>query len=299
VRAVLIGATQGRAAGVADRDHRGLYAGGVVLQLGCGIRVTRVACVRALKGVAPDGRMVCAEGAVASLDPDTATVGRFEAMPGGEALDLHHGLVHGGRRCLAVTGRDEVWVGEARHDVRGGGDRAHPNHLFVVDGALWVTRGARGDVLRLCDGRTVDLADGVVHDGVVTDDGVWFTAVDGRLLRMDVEMGAVVATDLADLDDRKGPLGWCRGLAFVDGLAWVGFTRLRATANRARLAWVRGALRGRQVATSHPTRLVAYDLAAGRKVREVMLEEHGLHALFGVHAIPTHGEGVQRPGGEP
>ncbi|MEO0604164.1 MAG: hypothetical protein AAF211_22195, partial [Myxococcota bacterium] len=199
---------------------------------------------------------------------------------------LHHVITHEGIRCVAVTARDEVWMDERRIRIADPAQHAHPNHLFVWHGALWVTRGGLGDTRPVDAPRAVPLADVVVHDGVVTPEGAWFTTVDGRLVRLD-DTGHTETVDLTDLDDRSPPLGWCRGLGFADGLAWVGFTRLRATTNRSRLAWVRGALRGRQRATVHPTRLVAYDLAAGRKVHEVCVEPFGLDAVFGLYFSPT------------
>lgn len=276
----VIGGRQARRAGVADLDHRVLYDRGVVAHVTAdGLRDVRlVTTVRCLKGVAPDGRWLCSEGALLGFDPVTGRVEAPTAVPGGDPLDLHHAL---GRRRLAVTGRDEVWWDGEVHVLAKG---SHPNHLFVVDRTPWVTCGARGRAQTLDGDQSWPLADVVVHDGVVRPDGVWFTAVDGRLVRLDPESGHTDQIDLADLDVRAPPLGWCRGLAFVDGLAWVGFTRLRATATRQRLAWVRGALRGRPMASRHPTRLVAYDLSSGHKVREIELEAHGLNALFGIHS---------------
>ncbi len=277
----VIGGRQGRSAGVLDRDHRGLYDHGVVARItDHGLEdVQLVPTVRCFKGISPDGRWLCSEGAVLSFDPHQGRLGPPRPLAGGDALDLHHLL---GENVLAVTARDEVWVDGRIHAVSAG-RRAHPNHLFAVEDQVWVTRGAAGDVLALDSERCWSIADVVVHDGVVTDDGIWFTTVDGRLVRLDPERGVTRTVDLVEMDDRPPPLGWCRGLAFSRELAWVGFTRLRATATRSRLAWVRGALRGRTVATTHPTRLVAYDLAAGRKVRELDVEPCGFGAIFGLH----------------
>ncbi|MEM6927468.1 MAG: hypothetical protein AAF602_11090 [Myxococcota bacterium] len=288
MRGWVVGGRQARTAGVRDRDHRALYDRGVV----AGITPDRLIDVehsrdaRCFKGIAADGRQLCSEGAVWPFDPETGRRGSMTEIEGGDALDLHHVVTHEASRCLAVTARDEVWIGDRRHRIADPAQRAHPNHLFQWCGALWVTRGALGDARPVDTPRPVEIADVVVHDGVVTPEGVWFTAVDGRLVRLD-QAGRTETIDLTELDDRPAPLGWCRGLGFADGLAWVGFSRLRTTAHRSRLAWVRGALRGRQVATTHPTRLVAYDLGARRKIHEVCVEPFGLDAVFGLYFSPT------------
>ena len=50
---------------------------------------------------------------------------------------------------------------------------------------------------------------------------------------------------------RDEPLGWCHGLAFAAGLAWVGFTRIRATRARERLYVSRALVRSAWGAPSH------------------------------------------------
>jgi hypothetical protein len=62
----------------------------------------------------------------------------------------------------------------------------------------------------------------------------------------------------------------------------VGFTRIRATRLRENLAWVRGRLRGRPVATRRPTRAVGVELGSGRVIAEVALAPAGLDAVFSI-----------------
>lgn len=297
----LVGGRQARSASVWDSDHRALYDAGVLLGLAPDgtVPVTRVTPdVRCLKGVSwhDDGVLTCSETAVVAFDPRTHRFAAPIPVPGGDDLDLHHVVDHDGRTCIAVTGRDEVWIDDTVVHVGDDRGRAHPNHLWAAAGGLWVTRGALGDVRSVATGRTLPIADVVIHDGVVRPEGVWFTTVDGRLVLLDPVTGERRTTlDLLRFEDRDAPLGWCRGLAFGDGWCWVGFTRLRATRTRQRLAWARGALRGRPMATHHPTRVVAYDLAAGRKVAEVDVERFGMHAVFGiVPDISAPGERAER-----
>ena len=72
-----------------------------------------------------------------------------------------------------------------------------------------------------------------VHDGLVHEARVWCTAVDGP-----------------------------------GEQTWVGRTRLQATTNRRRLAWMPAQLQGTLSPVSHPTRVFE-------------LESRGVHAVFG------------------
>ncbi|HHO52357.1 MAG TPA: hypothetical protein ENK18_16170 [Deltaproteobacteria bacterium] len=306
MRLWIAGATQGRSASALARSHAALYTQAVLASLEVGSRPPAVEVVlrhrgrhglgHAFKGVsrAGDTLLLCTEGEVVVVRGDRIL--RTETHPW--LNDVHHAAQIGDALHVVSTGTDAVIV-EGRFlpvipgvappssDVRSMDlrpHRAHPNHLFVVGGRPHVTRGLLGDAIALHDRATRwALADVVVHDGVVRSDGIWFTAVDGRLICVDPTAGRIVRTvALAPLGHRAPPLGWCRGLAFVDGIAWVGFTRLRATWSRRNLAWARGLLRGRVVASPHPTRLVGYDLGAEAQIGEVLVEEIGLDAIFGL-----------------
>ncbi|MBX2803264.1 MAG: hypothetical protein KTR31_36630 [Myxococcales bacterium] len=298
-----VGGRQGRAASVADRDHGGLYAEAVLARVPLAEASARpVLTYRGpggrgdcFKGVSIDveGLLVCTEAEV--LRVRGGAVQARTSLP--SFNDVHHARQLEGSLHVASTGCDGVVV-EGRFVAVGDGvvppsedvrtadlrpHRWHPNHLFGVEGRAFVTRGMAGDAVALDGSAHWPLSDGVVHDGVVCADGVWFTAVDGRLLRVDPGRGVVDReVRLTELDERSPPLGWCRGLVFTGSVAWVGFSRLRATAARQRLAWVRGALRGRQMASSHPTRITGYDLRTCAKVAEIELPGAGIDAVFGL-----------------
>lgn len=287
------GGRQARPAGVADRRHRALYDQGVLLWLDPDTGALT-------PGRTAPGRL----GAPSLAGGELVLCTERSVLRGAEEIsrpwmaDVHHALVHEGRLwavCTAIDAlvSDEEWLPVDPQARRPAGDvrdvalpraRSHPNHALAWDGALWVTRGLRGDVVST-DGRRWPLTDGiVVHDGVAADDGIWFTAVDGRLLRVDPAEGRVDrVVDLRQPDDGPEPLGWCRGICLRGDLVWVAFTRIRTTAWRARLAWTRGLLRGRPVATRRPTRVAAFERATGRRVREIPTE--GLDAIFGMCAV--------------
>jgi hypothetical protein len=120
-----------------------------------------------------------------------------------------------------------------------------------------------------------------VHDGVWHDGRVWFTTVDGHIVSVGDDPTDVRRLRVGQGTSVTGPLGWCRGLAIVDGAMWVGMTRLRATTARRHLAWVRAHLRGTQGPVSYPTRLMCLD---GRTIE---LESLGMDAVFGLLVTPS------------
>jgi hypothetical protein len=157
--------------------------------------------------------------------------------------------------------------------------RSHPNHVFYVGEEPWATRFEQRDAISLDNPeRRIPLAVERVHDGLVVGDRIYFTSVDGKILIADPATLAVEQTiDLADFHDRNDLLGWCRSIAVDGNLAWVGFSRFRATKIRENVGWVaRGARRVR------PTHIALYDLARGECLCELELEDYGLSAVFSI-----------------
>ena len=295
----LAAAHQARAAAVTDRDHEALYDRALLLQWGSVVGRYTTGDGHpghALKGLSrgPSGALLaCTERELLWLDDDGAVRER-RSHP--QLNDVHHAIEHDGAIWVASTGADAVL------ELRGGGTtvhplagpvppgdlrhrhlkphRVHPNHLFVWAGQVWVTCLHQGHARSVRGGEVLPVDDERIHDGVVHEGRVWFTTVDGRVVATDGTRREVV--DLNRLDGGGDPLGWCRGLAFIDGLLWVGFTRLRATRWRHHLAWVRGRLRGRVEVSRRPTRVVGVDLQQQRIVRTIDLEGLGAHAVFGM-----------------
>ena len=294
-----------------DRDHGPLYQAGVVAELDpqTGRLASRLewrdpqwsgpAVGHCFKGASWDGDrlLLCTERQVLWVDPDGWRVTDRWTHP--YLNDVHHAAVIGGRLFVVSTGLDavlEVQRGEVvavhgaeaperdlrTEDLRP--HRDHPNHVFEADGRPWVTRFHHHDCLALDgSGRQIHLGGQRVHDGVVHQERVWFTSVDGHLLGADPRSGRLeVDLDLAAHDPLPHPAGWCRGLWLDDAVAWVGYTRIRATRFRSHLAWVRGAVRGAQVATHHPTRVQAHDRHTGSVVATVPTESAGVDAVFGI-----------------
>jgi hypothetical protein len=167
---------------------------------------------------------------------------------------------------------------------------AHPNYLFFLDGRPWVTRFQQRDAVPVDGHRngrgTFEVGIEGIHDGHVEGDRLFFTTVNGCVVTFDLATGERSVLDLNQIrkpdDDR--PLGWCRGLLSTgEDKAWVGFTRLRYTALRRNLSWIRHGFRETEHHRMQPTRIALYDLRKSSLLRQIDLETVGLGAVFSIH----------------
>ena len=156
---------------------------------------------------------------------------------------------------------------------------AHPNQVFLIGQEPWATRFEKRDAISLIDpSRRIDIAIERPHDGVVHGSDVYFTTVDGHIVIADTQTLQVRdVVDLASMHPRADLLGWTRGL-YVDGnRAWVGFSRIRPTKIRENVGWV---LRGFRKDIG--THIGCYDLEARKNIKQILLEEAGLGAVFSI-----------------
>lgn len=156
---------------------------------------------------------------------------------------------------------------------------AHPNYLFCVDDEIWTTRFHQGDAACLTDpGKVIPLSSERIHDGVVYDGLVFFTAVTGKILIANPR--TLKLEDVIDLNPIHDPdiqLGWCRGLKIHNGKIWVGFSRIRPTKFRENVSWV---MRGFKRAM--PTHIACYDTANSQCLTEIDLEPMGIGAVYSI-----------------
>jgi hypothetical protein len=158
--------------------------------------------------------------------------------------------------------------------------RGHPNHLLAHDGEVWVTRFELRDLAPLSDlTAPIDLGGERVHDGVVFGETAYLTMVDGHIVEVDLDARTIIGKHpLQPPEQPDQPLGWCRGLHFVDReRCWVGFSRIRPTKLRQTVQWIRA---GGNVGRA--TRVDLYDTNDWSVVHSVDLEKHGLNAVFSV-----------------
>jgi hypothetical protein len=223
--------------------------------------------------VAPDGRLfvtVTGLDAVAELERDGSLV-RLKSVIGGSVWDRFSQNVD--YRKVPTTKPHQ----------------SHPNYVFFLDGRPWVTRFEQRDAVPL-DGKSsgrepIHLGLDGVHDGHVAAKHVYFTAVNGFVLRFDLTTGQMQTFDLNAMRGtyRDRLLGWCRGILPIGTSVWVGLTRIRYTVLRHNLDWVRRGFRDSDRYPPAPTRIACYDLAQRQFAGDINLEGAGMNTVFSIH----------------
>ncbi|NDY74286.1 hypothetical protein DO021_20585 [Desulfobacter hydrogenophilus] len=102
----------------------------------------------------------------------------------------------------------------------------HPNHCFWFENSWWVTRFIQKDAICPETGEKWDFnLYGAPHDGIVTDDGVYFTTIQGTVIL--VKPNREMKTwNLRQLTGRT-QIGWGRGIMIEKNKAYIGFTKIR------------------------------------------------------------------------
>ncbi len=127
--------------------------------------------------------------------------------------------------------------------------QCHPNYIFWLNEQPWVTRCTPEDAICLSDqSKRINITrlskkslqeSLSVHDGIVKDDKVYFTSVDGCIIIADIKSLAVIETiELYNIKGYGDIRGWCRGLYIKNNLFYIGFSRLRKTKAKGKLAWL-------------------------------------------------------------
>jgi len=157
--------------------------------------------------------------------------------------------------------------------------KAHPNHLFMVDDEIWVTRFQQKDAICLNrPDRRIHIGIERVHDGCLVNGQLYFTTVNGAIVVANPSTLRIEEViDLTTMHDPELLLGWCRGILVEGTRAWVGFSRIRPTKFREAVGWVRTGFK-----QSLQTHIACYDLAARRCITEIELEDQSLNAVFSI-----------------
>lgn len=225
--------------------------------------------------------------------------------------DCHHIAVVGDHYFVASTGTDSVIELDAsfqlvrRYPIAGdevlsryGAESdfrkirntkphsAHPNFVQGWADDVWVTNFQYGRVEALKSQRRHVLSEHRVHDGAPAFDRIWFTAVNGTVIRLDPRDGKLDSVELAPMTRTDRSLGWCRGIAPLGAEdVLVGFSKLRETKARENLKWLGNKLLKQNFVISLPTRVARYDLARGVETWRFDLDEHGMDAVFSIHSV--------------
>jgi hypothetical protein len=160
--------------------------------------------------------------------------------------------------------------------------KAHPNFVFWIGKNVWVTRCDLKDAVCLSQaGARIDIGLQYIHDGLPCGGRLYFTAVDGRLIIVNLQTLKIEEViDLRKIDNHDEMLlGFCRGVLTIDeARVWIGFTRVRKTKFKEKIIWAKQGFREHQ----KPTHIALYDIAAKRCLREIDLEPYGVNAVFSI-----------------
>jgi hypothetical protein len=258
--------------------------------------------------IAADKLTVCSETEVLTLDLESRAILDYISLPCFN--DLHHALyIAEGQYLVANTGLDMIvevfsdgtngrewsalggnpWSRFSRDvDYRRVNTtkphRSHPNFVFTLHDEIWATRFEQRDAMCLTRAnRSIQIASGGPHDGLLCGDGIYFTTVDGHVIEVDATTLKVRrAIDLNAVEGTGEPLGWCRGLFISGDTIWVGFSRLRPTRFRRNVSWLKRGLGSAGHHRKKPTRLAGYSLQGDRLVGEIDLEPHNFNAVFSI-----------------
>jgi hypothetical protein len=162
---------------------------------------------------------------------------------------------------------------------------AHPNHVFVIGDDIWVTRFIQRDAICLTDRtKRIEIGLGGPHDGVVVDQRVYFTTVEGHVVIADPNgVARSEAFDLNQITQSTTPLGWCRGIKSIgERRVVVGFSRLRPTKWQMGVGVLKSSIKASRMRLPGPTRLACYDLAEKQLIWEFNLEKYGMNAVFSI-----------------
>jgi hypothetical protein len=162
---------------------------------------------------------------------------------------------------------------------------AHPNFAFELDGEIWATRFQQSDAISLNGSKKrIGIDVERLHDGLLCGERILFTGVDGKIVivnRRTLRIDQMI--DLREIQDcgREVLPAWCRGLLPIDERnLWVGFTRIRQTLLLENVRWVKTVLQ--EGAVVKPTHIALFDIVEKRCVKEIDLEPHGMHTVFGI-----------------
>lgn len=167
---------------------------------------------------------------------------------------------------------------------------SHPNHVFELDGEVWVTRFHQQDAISLNgSGGRIEIGDERAHDGLVRGQRIYFTGVDGKIVivnRRTLKVDEII--DLRTIQDSNREVlpAWCRGIYPEDEQRiWVGFTRIRKTQFQENLRWVKTILHKGTLAKR--THIALFDIINKRCLQEIELEPYGMNAVYGIFPVPT------------
>ncbi len=162
---------------------------------------------------------------------------------------------------------------------------SHPNYLFATEEGVWATRFNERDAVLLTDlTKTIDVKIERPHDGVVRDNRVYFTTVNGLVVVSDVKSGKVVKVYDIRCRENTVNVGWCRGLCVDGDYLYVGFTAIRETKNIKNLSYLTDAVHFMRdkFKDMYPARIVKFNIRKERIEDEMKFKASDIGVVFSI-----------------
>ncbi|MED3790821.1 hypothetical protein P4576_27065 [Peribacillus frigoritolerans] len=160
--------------------------------------------------------------------------------------------------------------------------QSHPNFVFQIGKDIWATRCLQEDAICLTKpNQQIKIGGEKVHDGIVFGDSIYFTQVNGQVVRVNIHTLKVEQKfNLNNFTNTSRNLGWCRGINVLDEYkVIVGFTRIRPS----KKYQADGTIIPEGNYGILPTRIACYDLKHGKLLWEQQLEDYDLNAIYSIH----------------
>lgn len=166
----------------------------------------------------------------------------------------------------------------------------HANFTEVIGKDIWVSRLKQRDFLNVtsADKTTRAISEHTgIHDGIVIDNMLYHTAVNGLVIRTKVtENGELTEQEVFDLNENNKehqPLGWCRSINIInEELVMVGFSRFRPTTSQSNISWagnIKSLITGNRIL---PSRICLYSLKERKIIKEINIEKFGLSTIYSI-----------------
>ncbi len=163
--------------------------------------------------------------------------------------------------------------------------KAHPNFGFSWKGRVYASCCTHGTARAIGVPESgIPVIDGKIHDGLPHNGSLWFTQVDGHVIRIGDDHHTT--WNLAELSGDAENLGWCRGVLPVnDHQAWVAFSAVRRSDWTENLRMLRAAmLPSKRI---RPTRIELYDLQERTRLKTYDFRDLRLSAVFNILPMPA------------
>jgi hypothetical protein len=142
--------------------------------------------------------------------------------------------------------------------------------------------------------KLIDIPAGKPHDGLFTGGRLYFTTVNGTVVRVDLDGdGRMHTYDISSLYRGFNP-GWCRALAVDQEMVYVGYSAFRWTYHLENISFIGSNMRkiARQLGQQRPARIVKFDMQRKQIMDEMSFSNGEVALIFSILSAndPDRGE---------